>query len=664
MAPCSLGTLCIVLAAATLAECRQLGHAKVTRRLFRHEGRAPSRTKDEAPEALHRRGSVPSNGRQWHDRERRQRLGPRLSSNTLQMPASFFKILTRIDKNTWRRTHFRTREVEVVEGHNLGFITIVEPIGDVTSEAGSLLARNVSNMTVATNTFAVQYANITDKKKIFGKNTTNGTKNAMGNATVDHQANHTVDHQANHTAKNQPNHSKQTLAPTHHADRHMACGEVLRKVLEIVLLDVADGGTDVENHTLIEQALKILNSSDTGEYQLHTLQQVLDVGLAGEDKTGELFNTQDVKDFLTCELGDETYNFTLMEHIDNPSFVEGDMKTQNQSTLLQMETEMHSGRSSAKMLWTDGVVRYCFAGPGHEHPATYPAMHSVTHAIHHIEAQVPCVDFVEVGYSKETKKCETAPSVVIQSDETDGCWSYVGFALEHQPLNLGTGCESMGVAVHELLHALGLYHEQSRPDRELYLGIKWANIMPNVERNFEIVSSAYMLSDYDYLSVMHYGPYAFSTSPGKETTLTPKDALMTQYLGQRVGMSELDVRHVAEVYGCKEQAHPFRNNSDFGKDVVEGSGGVPAREPCRDVNSTWCSENFRMCHDANATSKQLTREACPATCAQCVPCTAKSTAAGCHPKSHGCRAAPGAPMIAMVTIALTSVSFASRFAAW
>ena len=54
------------------------------------------------------------------------------------------------------------------------------------------------------------------------------------------------------------------------------------------------------------------------------------------------------------------------------------------------------------------------------------------------------------------------------TSESTGCWSYIGLlSIGRQQLNLGPGCLTgqKGVAEHEMLHALGTYHEQSRPDR-------------------------------------------------------------------------------------------------------------------------------------------------------------------------------------------------------
>ncbi len=61
---------------------------------------------------------------------------------------------------------------------------------------------------------------------------------------------------------------------------------------------------------------------------------------------------------------------------------------------------------------------------------------------------------------------------------------------------------------HEIGHALGLYHEQSRPDRDSYVNVLTNNINPAAISNFD-KGTAYDIQTYnipyDYGSVMHYG---------------------------------------------------------------------------------------------------------------------------------------------------------------
>ena len=50
--------------------------------------------------------------------------------------------------------------------------------------------------------------------------------------------------------------------------------------------------------------------------------------------------------------------------------------------------------------------------------------------------------------------------------------------------SLGPVCVYKGVIIHELMHAVGFWHEQSRPDRDDHVTILWHNIIRGMEYNF------------------------------------------------------------------------------------------------------------------------------------------------------------------------------------
>ena len=56
------------------------------------------------------------------------------------------------------------------------------------------------------------------------------------------------------------------------------------------------------------------------------------------------------------------------------------------------------------------------------------------------------------------------------------CMSHVGRHGGQQGVTIGHGCTRLGTCQHELLHALGTIHEQSRPDRNDHVTIVWDNI--------------------------------------------------------------------------------------------------------------------------------------------------------------------------------------------
>lgn len=66
------------------------------------------------------------------------------------------------------------------------------------------------------------------------------------------------------------------------------------------------------------------------------------------------------------------------------------------------------------------------------------------------------------------------------------CFSSVGDQQTGQILSLGPGCDHKAVIEHELLHALGFYHEQSRTDRDDYVDIWLDQVTPGVCNNLMV----------------------------------------------------------------------------------------------------------------------------------------------------------------------------------
>ncbi|XP_070849571.1 hatching enzyme 1.2-like [Chaetodon trifascialis] len=132
--------------------------------------------------------------------------------------------------------------------------------------------------------------------------------------------------------------------------------------------------------------------------------------------------------------------------------------------------------------------------------------------------------------------------------KSSGCWSYVGRTGGSQQLSLGDGCVYNGIIQHELSHALGFWHEQSRTDRDSYVRINYENIIEQFRDNFDKEDTNNLNVPYDYGSVMHYGAKDFSKNG--EDTITPLTP--SAVIGQRDGMSENDILKINKLYGCSK----------------------------------------------------------------------------------------------------------------
>ncbi|GAU99323.1 hypothetical protein RvY_10346-2 [Ramazzottius varieornatus] len=138
-----------------------------------------------------------------------------------------------------------------------------------------------------------------------------------------------------------------------------------------------------------------------------------------------------------------------------------------------------------------------------------------------------------------------------------GCWSYVGQIGERQFLNLevpayptAPHCVHHGTIMHELIHAIGFFHEQSRTDRDEYVDINWDNIEKHQQHNFEKYDSSVITAygqPYDHSSLMHYGMYDFAINRSI-WTIRPKPLWEDIEIGKAQNMSEVDINKINLMY--------------------------------------------------------------------------------------------------------------------
>lgn len=172
-----------------------------------------------------------------------------------------------------------------------------------------------------------------------------------------------------------------------------------------------------------------------------------------------------------------------------------------------------------------------------------------------------CVDF---------KPYEGESSYII-FQKFSGCWSMVGDQQVGQNLSIGTGCDYKATIEHEILHALGFYHEQSRTDRDDYVTIHWDEIRPGYEHNFDTYDDNIITdlnTPYDYESVMHYGPFSFNQNEGIPT-ITTKIPEFNGIIGQRLDFSAIDLKRLNRMYNCTA-THTLLDHCAFEKPNICG----------------------------------------------------------------------------------------------
>ncbi|XP_048504685.1 seminal metalloprotease 1 [Athalia rosae] len=152
-----------------------------------------------------------------------------------------------------------------------------------------------------------------------------------------------------------------------------------------------------------------------------------------------------------------------------------------------------------------------------------------------------------------------------------GCWSMVGRHGKGQVLNLNNPkCVRHGIVLHELMHAIGFYHQQSAADRDDWVAIHWDNIKEGREHNFKKYDNATVTDygiPYDYQSIMHYSSHAFSKNG--EPTITSKRE-ESQELGQRKGFTDKDIAKINLMYKeeCAARDSESASESSEEKDLI------------------------------------------------------------------------------------------------
>uniref|UniRef100_A0A8C5G1A3 Metalloendopeptidase n=1 Tax=Gouania willdenowi TaxID=441366 RepID=A0A8C5G1A3_GOUWI len=153
-----------------------------------------------------------------------------------------------------------------------------------------------------------------------------------------------------------------------------------------------------------------------------------------------------------------------------------------------------------------------------------------------------CVDFKPYDGEKS----------YISFTKLSGCWSYVGDDKTGQNVSIGARCDTKAIVEHELLHALGFYHEQSRSDRDDYVKIWWDQIEEGKEHNFNKYEDDFITdlnTPYDYESIMHYRPLSFNKNESVPT-ITTTIPYFNDVIGQRLDFSSVDVTRLNRMYDC------------------------------------------------------------------------------------------------------------------
>lgn len=174
-----------------------------------------------------------------------------------------------------------------------------------------------------------------------------------------------------------------------------------------------------------------------------------------------------------------------------------------------------------------------------------------------------------------------------------GCASNVGMKGGPQIMLLGSTCGT-GAAIHEVGHAVGLWHEQSRSDAPDYVAVHWDNIEAGRATAFQTYEQRSQpgvdLGPYDFGSVMHYasGTFATGTCHWMDSSGCSLTHLDGSYIfeHQRERLSPGDLAAVDVLYGSMCGAAPTddHGNTDDTATPIASSSTTPGTLTSGDVD--------------------------------------------------------------------------------
>ncbi|KAI3376781.1 hypothetical protein L3Q82_000376 [Scortum barcoo] len=241
----------------------------------------------------------------------------------------------------------------------------------------------------------------------------------------------------------------------------------------------------------------------------------------------------------------ERANSNLVRSADDPVLIEGDIAIDNEA---ERNADPCTSQGCKWGKWTDGKVYIPYFITNH-FSSREKAI--ITRGLESFSS-FSCIRF---------RPSTSSDRDWLSIESQNGCYSFVGRRGGKQVVSLArSGCLYHGTVQHELLHALGFNHEQTRSDRDNHIKVLLHNVQSGnsavyyseweirgMEHNFRKIATLNQGTPYDYNSVMQYHKYAFSKN--NQPTMLPIPNSNVSF-GNAKEMSRNDIARLNTLYQC------------------------------------------------------------------------------------------------------------------
>ena len=146
-----------------------------------------------------------------------------------------------------------------------------------------------------------------------------------------------------------------------------------------------------------------------------------------------------------------------------------------------------------------------------------------------------------------------------------GCRAHQGRIGGEQFISLHETCD-WRIVVHEIGHAVGMWHEHQRQDRHRYLMVH-DGFVSLCSNPFALAPEAKVERPYDYASTMHYGRGPFADLPWMET-IPPGISILSAFTPAPLSSGDID--YMARLYGQPPTATTISTNPPGLDIIVDG----------------------------------------------------------------------------------------------